>query len=35
MIREAVREDLYDLLNLYLFLHEKEIPKDIETLKGT
>ena len=35
MIREAVREDLYDLLNLYLFLHEKEIPKDIEALKGT
>ena len=35
MIREAVREDLYDLLNLYLSLHEKEIPKDIKALEIT
>ena len=35
MIREAVREDLYDLLNLYLSLHEKEIPKDINALEST
>ena len=22
MVREAIKEDLYELLNLYLFLHE-------------
>ena len=28
MLREAVQEDLFELLNLYLSLHEKEIPED-------
>ena len=28
MLREAVQDDLFELLNLYLFLHEKEIPED-------
>lgn len=28
LLREAVQEDLFELLNLYLFLHEKEIPED-------
>ena len=28
MLREAVQEDLFELLNLYLSLHEKEIPGD-------
>ena len=27
MLREAVKEDLYELLNLYLFLHEKIFQK--------
>lgn len=26
MVREAVKNDLFDLLSLYLFLHEKSIP---------
>ena len=29
MLREAVQEDLFELLNLYMSLHEKEIPEDI------
>lgn len=28
MLREAIQEDLFELLNLYLSLHEKEIPGD-------
>jgi len=35
MVREAIKEDLYELLNLYLFLHEKDIPKDTEHLEIT
>lgn len=35
MIREAVKEDLYELLNLYLSLHEEDIPKDTEYLEST
>ena len=35
MLREAVKEDLYELLNLYLFLHEKNIPKNSEYLENT
>lgn len=35
MVREALKEDLYELLNLYLFLHEKDIPADTEHLRNT
>ena len=35
MVREAVKEDLYELLNLYLFLHEKDIPKYSSRLDNT
>ena len=35
MVREAVKEDLYELLNLYLFLHEKDIPKNSSRLENT
>ena len=28
LLREAVQEDLFELLNLYLSLHEKDIPED-------
>ncbi len=35
MVREAVKEDLNDLLELYLFLHEEEIPEQNEHLKST
>ena len=35
MIREAVKEDLSELLNLYLFLHEKDIPENSSRLKNT
>ena len=35
MLREAVKEDLYELLNLYLFLHEKNIPKNSDYLENT
>ena len=28
LLREAAQEDLFELLNLYLSLHEKEIPED-------
>ena len=35
MVREAVKEDLYELLNLYLFLHEKDIPKNSSRLEST
>ena len=35
MVREAVKEDLYELLNLYLFLHEKDIPENSSRLENT
>ena len=35
MVREAVKKDLDELLNLYLFLHEKNIPKNSEYLENT
>lgn len=35
MIREAIKYDLEDLLNLYLFLHEKSIPEDTQHLRET
>ncbi len=35
MVREAVKEDLNALLELYLFLHEEEIPEQNEHLKST
>ena len=35
MVREAVKEDLYELLNLYLFLREKDIPENSSRLENT
>ena len=35
MVREAVKEDLDELLNLYLFLHEKNIPENSDYLENT
>ena len=35
MIREANRDDLKDILELYLDLHETEIPEDSERLSDT
>ena len=35
MVREAVKKDLDELLNLYLFLHEKNIPENSEYLENT
>ena len=35
MVREAVKEDLSELLNLYLFLHEKDIPENSSRLEKT
>lgn len=35
MIREAKEKDLKQLLELYLFLHEKGIPEDNEHLRNT
>ena len=35
MVREAVKEDLDELLNLYLFLHKKNIPENSEHLENT
>ena len=35
MIREAVKEDLKELLELYLYLHEDNIPEDSEHLRNT
>ena len=35
MVREAVKEDLYELLNLSLFLHEKNIPENSSRLENT
>ena len=33
MIREAKKEDLQALLELYLYLHEKDVPQDSEYLQ--
>lgn len=35
MIREICKNDLNEILELYLFLHEKEIPEESEHLKKT
>ena len=35
MIREAVKEDLKELLELYLYLHEDSIPEDSKHLRNT
>ena len=35
MVREAVKEDLYELLNLSLFLHEKNIPENSSRMENT
>ena len=35
MIREAKKEDLQALLELYLYLHEKDVPQDSEHLQKT
>ena len=35
MIREAKKEDLQALLELYLYLHEKDVPQDSEHLQRT
>ena len=35
MVREAVKKDLDELLNLYLFLHEKNIPENSDYLENT
>ena len=35
MIREAQQNDLEQILNLYLVLHEKEIPSNNEHLRNT
>ena len=35
MIREANKNDLEEILNLYLYLHEKSVPKDSEQLRKT
>ncbi len=34
MVREAVKEDLNELLHLYLFLHEKDIPEQSQHLQN-
>lgn len=35
MIREASQNDLKDILQLYLFLHEESVPEDSEQLRKT
>lgn len=35
MIREACKEDLQEILALYLYLHETEIPEETEHLQET
>ena len=35
MIREANKNDLEEILNLYLYLHETSVPKDSEHLRKT
>lgn len=35
LIREAIQEDLAQILHLYLYLHEKSIPEDSQQLRDT
>lgn len=35
IIREADKNDLDEILELYLYLHEKSIPEDSEYLQNT
>ena len=35
MVREATREDLQEILELYLFLHETAIPEQTDSLLDT
>ena len=35
MIREANKNDLDEILQLYLYLHEKSIPEDSQHLRST
>lgn len=35
MIREANKNDLDEILRLYLYLHEKSIPEDSQHLRST
>ena len=35
MVREAIKEDLQEVLELYLFLHEKSIPEQSDCLSNT
>lgn len=35
MIREATKNDLYNILQLYLHLHEESVPEDSEQLRTT
>ena len=35
MVREARREELNEILELYLFLHETDVPENSEHLKKT
>ena len=35
VIREAVKDDLYELLNLYIYLHEDNIPNNLRHLEIT
>lgn len=35
MVREALREDLTEILELYLYLHEQSIPEQSEHLSAT
>lgn len=35
MIREATRDDLKEILQLYLFLHETSVPEESEHLRNT
>ena len=35
MVREAVKSDLDEILQLYLYLHEKSVPEDSEQLRNT
>lgn len=35
MVREACKNDLKEILELYLFLHEKEVPEESDHLKRT
>lgn len=35
MVREAIREDLSEVLELYLYLHEQSVPEQSEHLSAT